>query len=559
VIERRRKPDVTIGQRWSQKDSIARRRLRDDRVLTANAAIVPERNKSTRGGGDMELMRRFRENWLSGGAIPRKHTPATFNTLSRCLLAGTVVAAITALTATSVRADEISELKAELRAMNKRLSELEEQKGKVKALNDKLKQMERQQDAHAAAPPPGPIATKTGPWDSLVAGRPVHIVETSNTDVLLYGIIEPTLGYTTNVDTKGRSTIGLNTSWFSGNRWGIFVKQKLFPEDNFNLIARMESEFELPSGNMDTPGVLFNRDAWVGFESPMLGKFTVGRQNTLPRDVANIWGDPYGDSKLTTNEGGFSNVNNFKQLIFYTSGGNGAGGQGDTRYDQGFVWKKVFDNGLYLGAAYNFGDGNGPGGPLGSGPIPGASFDKGSSEAVAAGYNAGQFHISSFYTRSNVLEIPTIGTTNVGHIHQSFGIGGNWDGGLLRLDAGYIRYTADQGFVGTRNDDVVTVSGKIKPSQFYDFELGWQDFFAHNAALTAAGYTYVPFKDASSAVATGTGTRMTTYASFMYHPIPNVDVYVAGDHLKTTGGYSASQAHLHDTADEVVTGVRYKW
>ena len=42
-------------------------------------------------------------------------------------------------------------------------------------------------------------------------------------------------------------------------------------------------------------------------------------------------------------------------------------------------------------------------------------------------------------------------------------------------------------------------------------------------------------------------------------PIPNVDVYIAGDHLKTSGGYSASQAHLHDSADEVVTGVRYKW
>ncbi len=508
----------------------------------------------------MKLMRQTREQWLSGGAIPRKCISATFKTLSRCMLVGTMATAIASLIAAPVRADEISELKAEIRAMNKRLSEVEEQRGKVKALNDRLKQMERQQDAHAALPPPGPMATKAGgPLDSLVAGRPVHIIETSGTDVLLYGIIEPTLGYTTNVDTKGRATVGLNTSWFSGNRWGIFVKQKLFPEDGVNLIARMESEFELPSGNMDTPGVLFNRDAWVGFESPLLGKFTVGRQNTLPRDVANIWGDPYGDSKLTTNEGGFSNVNNFKQLIFYTSGGNGAGGQGDTRYDQGFVWKKVLDNGLYLGAAYNFGDGNGPGGPNGSGPIPGASFDKGSSEAVAAGYNAGQFHISSFYTRSNVLEIPTIGTTNVGHIHQSWGVGGNWDGGLVRLNAGYIHYTADQGLVGIRNDDVVTVSTKITPSKLYDFELGWQDFFAKNAALTGAGYTFVPFKDASTAVATGTGTRMTTYASFIYHPVSNVDVYVAGDHLKTTGGYSASQAHKHDTADEVVTGVRYKW
>ena len=511
----------------------------------------------------MKRLGQIRERWLSSGATLGNYQPGSFGTLSRRMLVGAIAIAVAVLAATPARASdsgEISELKAEIRAMNKRLSEMEEQKGKVKALNDKLRQLEKQKDAQASVPPPSaPMAKKTGPWDSLVSGKPVHIIETEGTDVLLYGLLEPTLGYTTNVDAKGRTTIGLNTSWFSGNRWGIFVKQKLFPEDNFNLLARLESEFELPSGNMDTPGVLFNRDAWVGFESPELGKFTVGRQNTLPRDVANIWGDPYGDSKLTTNEGGFTNVNNFKQLIFYTGGGNGANGQGDTRYDQGFVWKKVFDNGLYLGAAFNFGDGNGPGGPNGSGPIPGASFDKGSTEAVAVGYNAGQFHVSAFYTRANVLEIPTIGTTNVGHIHQSAGVGGNWDGGLVRLDAGYIHYTADQGVFGTRTDDVVTVSTKIAPSKLYDFELGWQDFFAKNAALTGAGYTFVPFKDATAAVGTGTGTRMTTYASAIYHPIPNVDVYVAGDHLKTTGGYSASQAHQHDTADEVVTGVRYKW
>ena len=492
---------------------------------------------------------RCNDNRLRSGAI------------RRYALIGAAVSAIAAPGITAANADDISELKAEIRALNKRLADIEEQKAKVKAMNDRLKKVEKKEEAMASMPPPAaPIPTKVGPWEAFTTGKPVHIVETQNTDVLLYGIIEPTLGYVTNVDTNGRSTVGLNVSWFSGNRWGIFVTQKVFPEYGFDLLARMESEFEFPSGNMDTPGVLFNRDAWVGFQSPTLGKFSIGRQNTLPRDVANIWGDPYGAAALSTNEGGFTNVNNFKQLIFYTGAGNGAGGQGDTRYDQGFVWKKVFENGLYLGAAYNFGDGNGPGGPLGSGPLPGAGFDKGSTEAVAAGYNAGQFHVSGFYTRSNVLEIPTIATTNIGHIHQAWGIGGNWDGGLLRLNTGYIRYTADQGaLLGTRTDDVVTASAKVTPSKLYDVEIGWQDFFAHNAAISAAGYTLVPFKDATGAIATGTGTRMTTYASFMYHPIPNIDVYVAGDHLKTTGGYSASQAHKHDTADELVTGVRYKW
>jgi predicted porin len=500
----------------------------------------------------MNLTRRLRHRWLSGGSWFGKP-------VVRLAVIGAAVAVITVPMAVPAKADDISELKAEIRALSKRLNDMEDQKTKVKSMADRLKQVESKEEARAQLPPPPPMPTKVGAWEALKTGKPVHIFETENTDVLLYGVIEPTLGYVTNVDKTGRSTVGLNVSWFSGNRWGIFVTQKMFPEYDFNLLARMESEFELPSGNMDTPGVLFNRDAWVGFESPTLGKFSVGRQNTLPRDVANIWADPYGSSKLNTGEGGFTNNNNFKQIIFYTSGGNGAGGQGDTRYDQGLVWKKVFDNGLYLGAAYNFGDANGPGGPNGSGPIPGASFDKGSTEAVAAGYNAGEFHVSSFYTRANVLEIPTIGTTNVGHIHQSWGIGGNWDGGLLRLNTGYMHYNADQGAVGIRNDDVVTASAKVTPSKFYDVEVGWQDFFAHNAALTGAGYTFVPFKDASAAVATGSGTRMTTYASFMYHPIPNVDVYVAGDHLKTTGGYSASQAHAHDTAEEVVTGVRYKW
>jgi hypothetical protein len=258
--------------------------------------------------------------------VPERGRSARINPVARYILAGAAFTAIASLTATPVRADDIGELKAEIRALNKRLSEVEEQKAKVKALNDKVKRMEQAKEAQASVPPPGVMPTKAGPWDSFVSGRPVHIIETQNTDVLLYGIIEPTLGYVTNVNTKGQSTVGLNVSWFSGNRWGIFVTQKVFPEYNFNLIARMESEFELPSGNMDTPGVLFNRDAWVGFESPMLGKFTVGRQNTLPRDVANIWADPYGDSKLKTGEGGFTNNNNFKQIIFYTGGGNGANG-----------------------------------------------------------------------------------------------------------------------------------------------------------------------------------------------------------------------------------------
>jgi predicted porin len=310
---------------------------------------------------------------------------------------------------------------------------------------------------------------------------------------------------------------------------------------------------------MDTPGVLFNRDAWAGFTSPTLGKLTFGRQNTLPRDVDNIWGDPFGSAALSTGEGGWTNNNNFKQLIFYSGGGSGANGQGDTRIDNGIVWKKLFDNGFYLGAAYAFSDANGPGGPNGSGPVPGAGLDKGSVQSVALGYNGGNFHASGFYNRTSVFVVSTEGGSNQTKLHQSAGIGGNYQFGILRVNAGYLWYSADQGQVGTRVDNAFTVSAKLAPTERWDYELGWQDIFAHNAAYTGGGYTFVPYHDATGATTAGSGSRTSIYGAIMYHPAPNVDVYWAADYLATTGGYKASQASGHKTAMESATGVRWKF
>jgi predicted porin len=387
--------------------------------------------------------------------------------------------------------------------------------------------------------------------------------------VRLYGLLEGTLLGATNTSSNGAGSIGMPVSWFSGNRWGLDMRQRLSapapegqktPSNELNLIAKLESEFELPSGNMDTPGVLFNRDAWLGFESPAFGKFTIGRQNALPRDVAQTWGDPYGSSKISTNEGGFSNVNSFKQMIYYAGGGNGANGQGDTRYDAALVWKKLFPSGWFLAAGYNFGDGNGPGGPNGSGPIPGAYFNKGSSIAGGIGYNAQHFNFTGFYTSSNVLVADTIGTSNVGHQDSSFGIGGNYDGGLFRLNLGYMYYTGDQGAVlGRRFDNAWTVSTKISPTKRYDYEFGLQEFYAHNAAVNAKGYVLRPYIDATGATSTVSGSRFSPYWSFIMHPVPNVDLYLVGDDLLTGGNYLDSRANGSKHLNEYGSGVRFKF
>jgi len=398
-------------------------------------------------------------------------------------------------------------------------------------------------------------------------GAPIRIVDTKGTDVQIYGILEPSFIFRTNANKDGKSQGGLDLSWFSGNRWGIYGRTLLEKSSQLRIIGRLESEFELPTGDMDTKSVLFNRDAWLGIESPLIGKLTVGRQNTLARDVTNIYGDPYGAAALSTREGGYTNNNNFKQLIFYSGGGAGAKGQFDTRFDSGIVWKKVFDVGLYLGLAYAFGDGNGPGGPNGSGPVPGAGIDKGSVQTAAVGWNAGPVHVSAMFNHTDVLEQATIGKTNVGHDHYTGAFGGNVDLGVVRFNAGFIHYSADQGAMGKRTDNAVTGSVKVAPSEVLDFELGWQDMFAQHAGFISdakfgfpgVGITYIAYQDMSGATTVGSGSRMTTFGSIIYHPVRPVDVYLVSDYMRTSGDYSDYRSFGNKDSFELGTGVRWRF
>ena len=434
----------------------------------------------------------------------------------------------------------------------------------LKARLDLLEQQQQQQAANAMADRARQAADRDAAAKraaQTVPGNGVHIA-TPGVDVRLYALLEATLGAQTNSSGTAATSLGLPVSWFSGNRWGIDATQRLSSTDGpnkLNFIAKLESEYELPSGDMDTPGVLFNRDAWVGIQSKTFGKLTLGRQNTLPRDVANIWGDPYIGSALTLNEGGFTNVNNFKQLIYYASGGNGANGQGDTRYDQGIVYKKLFDNGLFVGVGYNFGDANGPGGPNGSGPIPGAQFNRGSTAAMGLGYNGRIAHVSAFYNTTNVLDPKQIGASNAGVQDQSWGAGGNLDWGRYRVNAGFMYYTGDQGVLGRRYDQAWTVSGKHAPNKYIDYELGLQEFYAKNAAVNGGGFVLRPFINALAATATVNGTRFTPYGSVIAHPAGNLDVYVAADDLLTGQGYLDARAHGSKHETEIVMGSRFRF
>ena len=472
---------------------------------------------------------------------------------SRAMRAALVGAcAMLALPAGQASADQTSDLKAEIEAQR---ALIEAQRARLDALEKKLDAVSAQQatdarqsaDAKQAAEAKEAAAAKdaetgfkmslgvppegTGVTYGVGAPGSGLIFQVTPADtVTLYGLLDITFSNITNANAKGDKKTAYQVAWFSGDRWGITGKHSLGP-DRPGIIFKLESEFVLNTGEMDTPGVLFNRDAWIGFESDELGKLTFGRQNALARDFSGIYGDPYGSAAVTLEEGGYTNTNNFKQLIYYAASATG------TRYDNGVVWKKRWGANWVTGLGGQFGTTAG-------------EFSRNTTETVAIGYNAGLFNLAGFYNHINVA----------GHTHQAFSIGGNVQPiPLVRLDAGWYYYKADQGAVGERKDNAYTVSAKFTPEGNLDYELGYQIFKAKNAGFGSGGFTFIPYQDASGAKATGTGDKKTLYGSIFYHFDRRTEAYLAADYMKLTNGYKLAVTNGHDSQTEVAIGLRFRF
>ena len=438
-----------------------------------------------------------------------------------------VCAAIVAMSM-SAAADDLSDLKAEIAAQKQAAAA---QKARLDMLEEKLGTVQQQQAAGTA---PTPAGTKP------VAGLPAGVSYTQGDglsfsspsgSVTLYGLIDVSYVRANHANANGDGVIGPRVAWFSGNRWGI-TGRRTMGDSGVNAIFRLESEFESQTGAMDTPGVLFNRDAWIGVESAAFGKLTLGRQNAIGRDPAAsaIYGDPYGPATPSTEEGGYTNNNNFKQLIFYAGSATG------TRIDNGVVWKKAFSNGLVTGLEYQFGN------------IPG-DFSNGSTETVTLAYAGGPFNVAGFATAAKVAQLS----------NRSYSVGGNYTVGPIRVNAGVFHYTAEQGALGSRSDNAYTVSGRFAPAGKIDYEVGYQNMKANNAAVNAGGNVINAFANPSAAKATATGSRSTVYGSIFYHFDRNSEVYVAADHLRLKDGYKVGSTNGSPTQTQFAVGFRTRF
>ncbi|MBV8468697.1 MAG: porin, partial [Burkholderiaceae bacterium] len=402
-------------------------------------------------------------------------------------------------------ADELSDLRAQVEQLSKRLSDME---AKAAQQKQAAPQPAAQPVAQSVAVARPESLTKDQQGDAINDQNPegLTIFDNGKTKLKIYGLVEATLSHVNNqaispipyggggagsggtsqltIPGTYASTNGFQTAWFSGNRWGFEIDHDL--GNGLKAISKLESEFELPSGAFDTSNTIFNRDAWLGLQSDTIGKLTFGRQNTLTRDFTQTWGDPYGTSEVTLKEGGYTNVNNFKQLIFYSGGPNG------TRYNSAIEWKKKWGDHWVSGLAYKFGSGgNGGSGDVGSGGSVPGDFTNGTAEAASVAYNAialgaATATVNLSYDRGKVND----------NVSQSALLGGNVIFGPFRVNAGYIHFSAHQGVnnnMGTRTDNAYTVSGTYLLASKTEFALGYQQYKGSNAGFNGGGKIINPF------------------------------------------------------------------
>ncbi|VTU45937.1 Outer membrane protein (porin) (plasmid) [Variovorax sp. SRS16] len=464
--------------------------------------------------------------------IRRNAPPRPFPPLQKKSTRLAVCAAIAALPwiATPAWASELDDLKAQMETMSRRLAELEEKQSRTPV------------SAPAAVAKPVPLALQTDqqglPLDPATSG--IGLYSSDTTSLRMYGLLEATISRSDHQTPSGGTSSGFQTAWFSGNRLGFDAEHALaagasLGMPDLKIISKLETEFELPTGNSDTSGVLFNRDAWLGVYSDKLGKITLGRQNTLTRDFTANWGDPYGTSAVTLKEGGYSNVNNFKQLIFYSGSANG------TRVNSAIEWKKNWGNHWVSGLGYAFGSGaNGGSGDVGTGGSTPGEFTKGTTVAASVAYNQidlggnAVMNVNASLDRANVNNL----------VHKSELFGGNVVYGPFRVNAGYIHYTAEQGIAnsaGTRTDNSWTTSVSYSPGQF-DYALGYQVMKGRHAGFSASGTTLNPFGDTAGVTATADGSKSTIYGSVMYHLDKQTDLYFAIDHFNVKDGWVVTDA-----------------
>jgi predicted porin len=176
----------------------------------------------------------------------------------------------------------------------------------------------------------------------------------AQSSVTLYGVIDASITYTSNVKGNGRWMLGNGA--VDQSRWGLRGTEDL--GGGLKAIFNVESGFDVSNGRLTNNGSLFNRKAYVGLSSDY-GTVTLGRQYdamqdfVAPLSATGTWGGtsfahPFNNDNLST-DGGFP-VNNSIKFASANYSGFTFGGTYGFSNQTGFANNREYS----LGAAYQY-------------------------------------------------------------------------------------------------------------------------------------------------------------------------------------------------------------
>ncbi|WP_375509072.1 porin [uncultured Caballeronia sp.] len=102
------------------------------------------------------------------------------------------------------------------------------------------------------------------------ASQPVS----AQSSVTLYGVIDAGVTYFSNLN--GHGTFVAQDGSIQSNRWGLLGSEDL--GGGTKIIFQLENGFNLYSGTLVQPGVLFSRQSWIGVNNARYGSFKLGKQ-----------------------------------------------------------------------------------------------------------------------------------------------------------------------------------------------------------------------------------------------------------------------------------------
>ncbi|CAM2188425.1 Porin domain-containing protein [Paraburkholderia sacchari] len=105
----------------------------------------------------------------------------------------------------------------------------------------------------------------------------------AQSSVTLYGIVDTGIGYQSSSaalgsNSGGRSVVKMNNGIWAGSRFGLKGAEDL--GGGTKTIFQLEEGFNSANGAQAVPGLMFNRQAWVGLTDKRFGTLTAGRQYT---------------------------------------------------------------------------------------------------------------------------------------------------------------------------------------------------------------------------------------------------------------------------------------